>query len=467
MLLAQSFLRQGEAIVAIEKNLANPQVSLCRDQGIIVLIGDATEEASLRKAGAQRARYLIAVCGDDAANAEVAVKARSLNTNRRRGTLTCSIHLVNQQLYTLLREQEFGTHIFPSFRLEIFNIFERGAQVLLHKYPPFNVDHRNTGLSPHLLVVGLGNLGTSLVVLAARTWYEQQSGSGNKMRVSIIDREADASVQSLLRQYPKMAITCELIPMQDEIGVPAILDTMNLSNTNGECELDMIYVCLDEHSLGFQTALALRRRLGQETPPIIVRMPEKAGLATLLESDSGLSAATRNIHPFGLIQRTCTPDLVLRGTHELLAQAVHENYLRNRIEEGMRMGQKRAMVPWDALPEDLRESNRRQVDLIRLKLEKAGYGIMPLMDWESASYKFKEGEIELMARLEHEYWMEERQRDRWTYAPGPEDPKQKTHPDLLPWEKLPEAVKDKDRQAVADLPSLLARAGFQVIRIEK
>ena len=198
--------------------------------------------------------------------------------------------------------------------------------------------------------------------------------------------------------------------------------------------------------------------VGRDQPPIVVRMPEGAGLATLLTGPNSF----RNVHPFGLMERTCTPVLVLGGTHEVIAQGLHAAYLQERQRSGAPLGAERALVPWDELPADLQESNRQQVDQIGLRLRSAGYGIKPLTDWEAASFAFESHEVDLMAQQEHERWMAERKRQGWRFDPERKDPRLKFHPDLLPWDDLASLARDKNRQAVAALPALLARAGFQV-----
>jgi len=42
----------------------------------------------------------------------------------------------------------------------------------------------------------------------------------------------------------------------------------------------------------------------------------------------------------------------------------------------------------------------------------------------------------------------------------------KTHPDLVDWEELAEAEKEKDRNMVRNIPVFLAQAGFQVERLK-
>jgi 8-oxo-dGTP diphosphatase len=124
-----------------------------------------------------------------------------------------------------------------------------------------------------------------------------------------------------------------------------------------------------------------------------------------------------------------------------------------------------SMISWEELPERLRESNRRQADHIGLKLKAIGCGIAPLTDWDAKLFQFKDYEIERMAWLEHLRWMEELQEQGWTFAPGNKNEERKTHPYLVPWEKLPEEVKDYDRNAVKKIPLFLSKIDLQVFRL--
>jgi hypothetical protein len=466
-LLALQFSESGRNVVVIEKDTNNDRIVLCRENGIVVIEGNATSSSILQKATIQRASYLVAVCGEDGVNAEVAMKARQLSTKRKAGALICTIHIVNPQLCNLLREQEFGYEAFPTFRLEMFNIFERGARAFLEQHSPFKKYTKNASPPPHILIIGLGRLGENLIVQTARTWYESYSQNHKLLRISVVDTNAEVKVALLQESFPKLSSCCELNPLQMNLEDIQFQHAEFLFDESGHCDVTSIFICLRNHTLGLQSALQLRQRLARNQPRIIVRMQEENGLAKLLILNQESRITFQNIIPFGLLQHSCTPDLVIGGTHEILAQAVHEDYLQHRLTKGFVLGQKRSLVHWDELPGDLRESNRRQVDQIRLKLQIVGYGIAPLSDWEAANYRFSVPEIEKMAEFEHVHWVQERERNGWRFAPGPEDNKKKTHPDLLPWNQLPETTKEKVRQPSIELPKLLARAGFQVYKLNE
>ncbi len=63
--------------------------------------------------------------------------------------------------------------------------------------------------------------------------------------------------------------------------------------------------------------------------------------------------------------------------------------------------------------------------------------------------------------MEHELWCQTLRASGWRWGPQ-KDKAKRTHPDLVPWEGLPEEERNKDRVFIRQLPSLLARLGFQI-----
>ena len=122
-------------------------------------------------------------------------------------------------------------------------------------------------------------------------------------------------------------------------------------------------------------------------------------------------------------------------------------------------------MPWDDLPEALKESNRAQASHIGVMLKAFGCGIIPWADWDAESFEFAPEEIELLAEMEHKRWVEERLRNDWTYASGTKNIEKKTSPYLVPWDELTEEVKEWDRVTVRGMPGFLARAEFQIVRL--
>jgi len=485
-LLARSFLAQGEQVVVIEQDEDDYLIQPSRDEGAIVLIGDATEPETLHRAGVHRARHVIAAGGEDGANAEVAVRVQALCADRDEDPLTCLVHLVDPQLCDLLRERELKPGEPDGFRLEFFNTYDLGAHAMLEEWPPFDarkqVDKEtsrqgrgafdgasasaeNRSTPPHLLLVGLGSMGRSLVVRAARLWRERQDTAGRRLRITVVDRDADRKVETLRLRYPKLEKVCELIPCQTDVAWPDFERANFLNEEDRCCHLSAIYICFDNDSLGLASALTLLHKVRGQGIPIVVRMASSTGLAALLGQSGVADDAFADLNVFPLLDRTCRPDLLLGGTHEVLARAIHEEYVRQQLAAGETSATNPTILPWNELPEHIRESNRRQADHIGAKLRAAGCGLAPLTDWDAEAFEFPADQVEQMAQSEHERFVAERLVAGWAYAPGPKDLARKLSPDLVPWEELSEATREKDRTSVCGLPRFLARAGLQVHRV--
>ena len=178
--------------------------------------------------------------------------------------------------------------------------------------------------------------------------------------------------------------------------------------------MTVAYVCLDDDTAALSTALALRQRVREAGIPIVVRMRHDAGLATLLSGLHGDDRGFDGLYAFGLLDRTCTPELVLGGTHEILALAIHDRYLQTQREAGVTVEQDPSLVPWEGLPEGLQESYRRKADHIGTKLKAVGCTVVHLTDWDAELFQFEADEIEIMAKMEQERRIEEHQREGWS-----------------------------------------------------
>lgn len=460
LLLTRRFREDGYMVVVIENDENNERLEQCRDSGAIVLIGNAMDSDILNRARLKKAEYLFCICGDDGINAGISFNARTLLHGKRNKPLTCLVHIVDPQLCRLLKEQEFTTEVNDSFRQEFFNLFDFAARAIIEIFPPFEHDEgKIKAATPHLLIVGLGNLGENVAVHAARKWPDLAGKSDKKLKISIVDRAAEQKRDLLNRRYPWLSEVWELDPLQMEISSKEYEDGRFLFDLKKTRKMAIVYVCLDNDSFALKAALCLHQLLRDHNIPIVVRMARETGLAPLIEGDTHGFA---NIRVFGFLDRVLKPELLFSGTHEILARSIHEEYRRDRFDKGETVEDNPSLISWEYLPDTIKNSNRRQADYMGVKLKTVGCYIVPMIDWKINPVKFTLYEIESMAKLEHEHWMEERLKDGWKY--GPKDSNKKTSPVLVPWENLSEDEKDKDRNPVREMPNFLARAGFQIYR---
>jgi hypothetical protein len=241
-----------------------------------------------------------------------------------------------------------------------------------------------------------------------------------------------------------------------------------LAGPDGTADVTFAYVCLDSQSRAMAAALALHARPDTCDVPVIVALPDaQTGVGVALAGDEGRLAG---IEPFGVFSEVATPDVVLGGTTEQIARAKHDQYVRDEAARGITPRDNPSLVPWDELPEALRDSNRRFADGIGRKLAETGCMLVPAplaLDGEGPGFEFTEDEVEALARAEHDRWMADLLRDGWRPTPGAKDPEKRLHPLLVPWAQLPESERDKDREPVREIPAMLARAGLRVHRMRR
>jgi len=455
--LASTFHERGYTVVVIDNEAKNVLLQRCRERGAIIFIGNAADRETLRAVNVAHARYLISVCKQDGVNAEVAVNARTLFHAQRGGVLTCWAHIVDVHLCKLLREHELSMRPDEAFRLEFFNVYEHGARAMFEQFPLVPMHHKTS----HLAVLGMGRLGENLVLRAAQAWYEN-APAATRLRITVLDREAERKVASLSIRYPKLQTRCEVIPVQ--------IDFNSLEFERGAFILHdapaitAFYVCLDDDARGLSVALTLLPLVRGRKVPLVVRMAQNTGLATLLAEDD-TPGSFENLFAFGMLTQTCTPELLLSGTREVLARAIHEDYLQQQREAQLLPRNNPSIQPWENLPEHLKESNRSQAAHIGVKLLAIQCGMTPARDWALPVFEFTPKEIEKLAYMEHDRWCAERLREGWALLMRPKDIEKKTTPFLVTWEQLPEEARDLDRNFVRRLPAILARAGFEIYRM--
>ena len=148
------------------------------------------------------------------------------------------------------------------------------------------------------------------------------------------------------------------------------------------------------------------------------------------------------------------------ATLERIARAIHQAY--RHAHAGSLPEDDPSLLSWEALPETLKRSNRDQAAHIVEKVRLIGCTLHPRQDG-GRRFRFRRGEVDALAAIEHERWMAQRSADGW--RPGPvRDVIAKTSPLFVPYAELPEPEKEKDREAVRNIPRLVARAGLTISR---
>ena len=460
--LARALRREGLQVVVVELDAENDFTAGVRSEGAFVRIGDARDPKLLRRVRVHRARHLVAVSGDDGVNAEVALHARRLVRGRRGRALACQIQIADPHLCALLQiaeSEQFGE---DPIRVEYFNLYDVGASLLLREHPPFRLAEAGRPARGHVVVLGLGRFGESVVRQTAHLWRLAGAGAEHPLQVTVVDRSAKAKTTALEGRESVIDEQCKIISIDHAFDSSGFQQAGFLFADEGSCDVTAVYVCPDDDSLGLLAAMTVRRRLEGREVPVVVRMVDDAGLATLLRAGGAEVEEYRGLHAFGLLARVCTPGLLTSGPYEKIGRGLHEDYVRRQEAAGRSPESAPALVPWEELAVHSRESNRDQAAHTGVKLRAIGCELLPRSGSDLPVYEFTSDEVEKLARLEHRRWVAEKRRDGWRLGARAE--RRKRHPDLVPWTELPKKTRQIDRNFIRALPAILDRAGYAIVR---
>jgi voltage-gated potassium channel Kch len=449
---ARAFRHQGAKVTCIELDGSSDAANDMRARGAIVLEGDASQGRLLKMARVDRAANVVCACYEDSANASIAAQVEQLARMGGKGPVNVFVHIANPDLSGILRAPTFAVE---PVRLHFFNIYDLWAQALVEEA---HLDElvADEGLRPNIIVLGSTGLARSLVVWAVRRWYrlcfeaKGQPGITRQLRITLVAGDAGAQCASLIRRYPALGRTAELVPVDHAVASSNPIDPGSLVGAEAD-ERATVYLCLFDDAENLSFALQARRRLRADSRVIIPATAWTAELAPLLLGTSS------GIHAVGYSDDPDSLDVLRDSTREVMAREVHANFLasvRARPE---------ADVPWEKLSEGLRESNRQQVDAMDNNLRALWYEIEPLFDWDEPLVELSAADIEMLAELEHLRWYEEKRRLGYRYGPVKDDA-EKTHPDFVSYGLLSKEAQEKDRIAVRAWPKILARAGYALER---
>ncbi len=468
-ILAENFSREGKNVVVIGKNPTDEEIERWEDEGAIVIKGEAKEERTLVRAGLTHSSLLLAATNNDGENAEIAMKAREVH-ERTNTSFTCIVHVVDTKLAPLLRAKQTGIAIENHFKIEFFNIFDRAGDIVLRNNKIIDTIALNYPKN-RFLVIGVGRMGESVLIKAAKRWRSLNRGKKEKLSVTIIDRKASEKRGLFLMKYPSLDKYADIEALSYEIHSKEFLEAGFLFR-GGKCDIASMLICFEDENLNLYTALELNEKINTyfrtiKSPipsiPIIIRTRDTTGINRYLSNLAPDSNDLKNLKSFALIDETCRCREIENGLYEQIARAVHKNYLKMMDDENGFGGGIENFVPWEKLSKEIQDSNLQQAEGIASKINKVGCTIIPENDWDAPLFTFTEEELSILANFEHTRWMQEKIEKGWKYG-SIRDNQKKLHPCIVSWEELSQEERDKDFHAVKNIPDILQEAGLTIAR---
>jgi hypothetical protein len=316
----------------------------------------------------------------------------------------------------------------------------------------------------HLLLIGFGQMGESIALQAAKVGHY---ADGLKLRLTVVDPKAEIKGKIFLRRYPSFQ---KISPLSfHDLGLPDLqLLSEDLPNIqNGNPPFTCAIVCLESDKLGVTGALHLNTVFRDSPLPILVHVKEEIGLASLLRSKECGILPTGCIQPFGSLKRTCSLGMVLSEDIDFIARKYHDIHVQQRMTKGVSPDDPR-QAPWETLDENFKESIRQASEHLFVKLRAVGCKARPIQKKQALPFSFSKGEVEELARMEHDRFVAERWLAGWSLCDESvskyEQLKKKLNPWLIPWENLPDSIIQYDRNFVTTIPEVLAQMGYEIVR---
>lgn len=435
----------GERVVT----LASDGVST--EPGPRRVAGPARDPDVLRAVGIGRARALYACTDDSAANTAIALAAARRD---REDPLTVHAQVADPELCLALQARYLGLTGPPGVRLDFFNIDDLAARRLLAEVPLATL----RGRPPRIVIIGATTFGRAVLVELARRW---RMVSESVLPVALVDEEATAAAARLRHRYPFLARVCHLSPVDGELAEL-------ISGESFPLPPDRVFICCDDEELALKTGLTVDQLWRLSPGAVLVRLDRLVSLRTAFDGRGGspvLDDLSGTLRPYGVVHAAADPALIGDDLVERLARVIHESYVVARRRHGEGPVDDRAMVPWERLPETLRRENRAQAEDIGRKLRELGCTLSPRVGPDT-EYALADSDIERLAVLEHERWLADRVAAGWRYADDRDDDR-RLHPALVGWETLRADMRERNHDAIRDLPAILADAGFRIVRVRQ
>lgn len=423
--LARALRERDQKVVVLEADPAHPGLAEVQSRGAIVVIGDARTPQLLKRCRVDTAQQVVVTTGSDSVNVEVCEALTHMVSD----ATTVHAAIDDESLWSVLgRVQVEETSDTGSF--DFFHADDRKALAFIDI-----VDRSVDEMSCAVYLSGEGALARRLLV----RWCQRRLAEGRPVAVHVSAPTYSAVVDPLLETQPWLE------------PLVSVVATVPASCTHG--------LVVREGADGKALSAALSIAGEAHVLSVFVCSTLPRGRAVL-----DLKGVTDKIHlvPAGSAFRE-PESFFAHSWIDLMAVARHEDYCATERLRGITTRENPSLVGWDELPDSLKDSNRRFAVAVGSVLGELGAGLVPLSQpLDPSAMPVSRDRLEVLARQEHDRWMNDLLRDGWTYSSGAKDPQRKTHALLVGWDELDEPEREKDRDAIRAIPRMLARIGYAV-----
>lgn len=451
-------LAPTESVVLALKDIDEGQRGRLWHAGVRVVTDDLPTAQLLEATGVARARVLIAMRDDYGQNIALTHAAVSPSAGNPGLEVKCLIEPLSVRREFKV-EDYFDARVRP--RIRVFTESELVARRLVQSFAPDAPVARSDTEGVHVIVVGMGSVGQSILVHLARQGHYR---SGIKPKVTVVDRSVSDRWREARQAYPALEQWLQVEKEEtrfEEVGEKQVRKWLT-----DERPVTVAYVCTKDEIANLRIARMLldgikaQQREDRPVKASVVALDPAGGC--VLADFAAHGGHDGRFHLFSLVLGA---QGFLSEMDDTRARQFHEDYCRSdsallRTQPGHQRA--KANMPWEALPETLRNANRMTADHFDVKMRAIGCRIVPKSQVTGAPVTLSAPDIERLAVMEHNRWWADRALDGWTLG-SPRNDELRIHPNMVTYEELSEADKQKDRNNVLNMMKVLDHEGMVIV----
>jgi len=426
------------------------------DQGVKVVTYNGGFEGMLKATRASEANTLISICDNWLDNITICRAALSPALKNPSLQVKCMME-------SLERNRSFNCEEYfeknSLSRLRIFNESEMLARKMFSEFPADSIVAQ-TNKRVHVLMFGLTSVSEALILQLARLGHYR---SGQKPKVSIVDSNLDTKMHSIINSVPAINNLLEINLVERSVGELKLKDIIEIINNKDR--ITIAYVCGINEIENLRIArmllseVAHGSNLYKEKPFDVVALDPPGGI--VLSDFYIYGEHAGKFHLFSLVgqdrstEKSIIAHSLLGDLDDFIGRSLHDAYLKKDLqllEQNPKHKIHPNSVAWENLPENIRNANRAVADHFDIKMRAVGCKVVP--EGIGTEVQLSPNEIEILAIMEHQRWWADRSINGWKLAEVRDDIN-RFHPNMVPYEELSNADKQKDRDSVLQMIEIL------------
>ena len=465
--LAISASKKNNVVIVLPQ-LEEDQRSVLWEKGVKVVTHQGAPTEILKAAGISRADVIFAVCDDPFDNITLCRAALSPATENQDLQARCLIEPLSLK-QSIASEEYFEERSLN--RLRLLNQSELFARKVLSEFPP-DLSMANAEQRVHVLLFGMTSITEAMILQLARIGHYKNN---QRPKLTIIGVDDESRLLKLNNHYPSLPQWLEVVHEdfnEGEISAVALsklLDDRDAPIAGYITGLDEIGNLRITKMLLSALRMVSERGNFDNFQVIAIDPPGGTVLSDFFmygeyENNAGVFSLSGK---YGENANSVIAGNLLSDLDDRVSKEIHEAYRKKDLDELKRNPAHKLhpnSLEWSALPETIRDANRAVADHLEVKLRAISYQLTNSK--EVVDVELMQDEIEILAIMEHRRWWADRSLSGWKFSEVRDDIK-RHHPNMVPYESMSEADKQKDRDSVLKIIDIAKQGGMKLTRMNK